>query len=134
MTEPNLDGISTQRIHPALDFTSDNAYVGQLLPCKNEYGGWAKQFCLIRDDGEIIPCIEEVLEKNGLSLSSPSFAFGNEWSIDGIKKFIKKPKAVDPAQLFNKIKILFKTYMELEDDKLYDFLTLEHWNLFLSFV
>jgi len=127
MTEPNLDGASTQRIHPALDFTSDNAYVGKLLPCKEEYGGWGKQFCLIRDDGEIIPCIEKVLEKNGLSLSSPNFAFESEWSINGIKKFTKKQKAVDSAQLFNKMKKLFKTYIELEDEKLYDFLTL--WNI-----
>jgi len=127
MSEPNLEATSTKRIHPALDFTSDNAYVGQLLPCKEPYGDQEELFYLIRDDGEIIPYIEDILEKNELSVLSPDCAFELVWSIDGIKNFSKGQEAIDSAQLFNKMKGLFKTYIELEDEKLYDFLAL--WNI-----
>ena len=127
MSEPNLDGTSTEKIHPALDFTSDHAYVGQLLPWGEPDGEREVLFSLIKDDRVIIPCIPSILEENGLNIVTPSFAFELRWSLNGIKNFIEGEEAVDPAQLFELVKGSFRTYIELLDVKLYDFLAL--WNI-----
>jgi len=81
---------------------------------------------LIRDDGKIISCDPEILKKNGLSIPFTIPLFDIRWSKDGIKKFVQK-EAVESTQLYEKVKELFKAYMELQDEKLYDFLTL--WNI-----
>ena len=78
MSEPNLDGTSTEKIHPALDFTFDYAYVGQLLPWGEPDGEREVLFSLIKDDRVIIPCIPDILEENGLNIVSPSFASSSD--------------------------------------------------------
>jgi len=126
MIKPNLEVTSTQKIHPALDFTSDHAYVGQWLPGK-ETDEYQESLCyLIRDDGEIISCEPEILKKNGLSIPFTAPLLDLRWSKDGIKNFVQG-EAVESAQLYEKVKESFKTYIELQDEKLYDFLTL--WNI-----
>lgn len=124
MSEPNLDGMSTERIHPALDFISDHAYVGQLLPCREPDGDQEKLLYLVRDDRAIIACVENILEENGLNVIFPSFSFELRWSLDGIRRFIEREEAVEPAQLFEIVKESLKTYIELPDERLYDFLAL----------
>jgi len=127
MSEPNLDGASTEKIHPALDFTSDHAYVGQLLPWGEPEGEQEVLLSLIIDDRETIPCNQNILEENGLNIVTPSFAFELRWSLNGIKNFIEGEEAVDPAQLFELVKGSFRTYIELLDERLYVFLAL--WNI-----
>jgi len=127
MSQPNFNETQSDKIHPALDFTSDHAYVGQNLPCGEPDVNEETMLYLIRDDRVAIACKEDILKENGISLLFTDFILESRWSLDGIRKFIQGEEAVVPSQLFDKIRELFKTYIELPDDRLYDFLTL--WNI-----
>jgi hypothetical protein len=127
MSQPNFNETQSDKIHPALDFIADHAYIGQVLPCGEPDRDQKNMLYLIRDDRVTIPCKEDTLEQNGISLLFTDFILEPRWSLDGIRKFIQGEEAVEPSRLFDKIKELFKTYIELPNGRLYDFLTL--WSI-----
>jgi hypothetical protein len=66
-------------------------------------------------------------EINNVSLKFADFKMKQRWSDERIKDFVSGAQPIEPAQLFARIKTLFNTYIELPDQRLYDFLTL--WSI-----
>jgi hypothetical protein len=114
---------SNARIHPAIDFTQDHAYIGQLMPC----GGLDSNpslLHLIRDDGELILAEEASLSDYEVELLFRDFYVESRWSIDAIFRFNHRQEAIEPDQLLQAVRETFTTYIELPDSRFYDFLAL----------
>jgi len=115
------------KVHPALDFTTDNAYVGQILPRQGNVSE-NRCLCVIRDDGRNFVCMSNNLEQNELELMHSDFCFEPRWSLESIQKFCRGEITVtEKAQLLEKVKDEFMTYIEFSDERLYDFLAL--WSI-----
>jgi hypothetical protein len=71
-------------IHPSLDFTAENAYIGQRYRSALRE---SNRFCLIRDDGEIIHCSPEPLEIERIELAHDYYDFQPRWSNESIRRF-----------------------------------------------
>jgi len=70
MTETTAKEPMTEKpIHPALDFTSSHAYVGQRLRMSKR----SNIFTVIRDDGKLFPFHGANLESDDLSLKHCNF-------------------------------------------------------------
>jgi hypothetical protein len=122
MAERNIEAEQWTRIHPALDFTVEHAYVGQR--CRGALRE-NSSFCLIKDDGDKIPCVADSLEIERIELAHDYYDFEPRWSNESIRAFSDGEAIVpDKNQLFNNIKTQFMTYIELTNEKFYDFLTL----------
>jgi len=124
MSIRNSDRIHTQRIHPAIDFTAEHAYIGQMIHGRNrENNLW-----IIRDDGRITTFRGNNLEQNGIELIHSSLCIGQRWTVGSILNFSRGETEIAPkAQLFHLVKDLLHLYTELPDERLYDLLTL--WSL-----
>lgn len=107
-----------KKIHPALDFADDYAYIGQLLldPKKDE-----EILHLIRDDRKIFPCRGPIVEEIGIHLKLLDFCLDQRWSNDGIRSFIKGEKPRNPCE---DIKRMLMEHIELPEERLYDFFML----------
>jgi hypothetical protein len=122
MSESNIEANPTT-IHPALDFTSEHAYVGQWLRRSRD-----STFRVIRDDGEIIQFTGNSLECSGLELTHYCTCIEPRWSTESILRFSRgETETTTNAQLFQATKEKLRLYIELSDERLYDFLAL--WNI-----
>lgn len=85
-------------------------------------------FYLITDDRRFIECREYFLEANGIELVHSGFNFDQRWSSTGITQFVRREVATaDRSQLFQEVRSRLRTYIELHDERLYDFLSL--WDI-----
>ena len=115
-----INNQKTIQIHPAIDFTDDHAFVGQII---NE--GCKENRYIIRDDKTVIPVTESNLERAGLTLKQKNCAAYPKWSIESRLKFCQgTAEVLKKKQLFANIKDIFQSYIELPNEKLYDYLTL----------
>lgn len=123
MTETNMEANPTT-IHPAIDFTAEHAYIGQrkLNRHLRSYG-----LLIVSDNRRILEFTNAFEENNNLSLECPDFKMEQRWSSGGIQSFLNGAEPIEPGQLFARIRGLFKAYIELSDQRLYDFLTL--WSI-----
>jgi hypothetical protein len=120
MTENN-EAEKWTKIHPALDFTSEHAYVGQ------EFGNNLREngFVLMRDDGRVIPCLPDSLKAEAIELTHRLCTLEPRWSSSSIGKYSKsEATSPDKNQLYNNIKTQLSKYIEIGNDGFYDFLTL----------
>lgn len=110
-------------IHPALDYTSTNAYVGHMLPIPGKApGSW---LCLIRDDGAITPCKDIISGETDIQFTRSALCIPPRWSIEEILRFSKGRLAtIEKDELLAKVKKTFQQYIELPDETLYDLLSL----------
>lgn len=124
MSQIRFNEIPLQRIHPALEFTAEHAYVGQWL----RIPGREDTFYIIRDDGEMIESSTEELARYGIELATRIGDVPQRWSTESIRQYVEgNATPVDKSILFNIIKQKFTQYIDLPDNRLYDFLTL--WNI-----
>lgn len=121
MSQVNFDMRRTNRIHPALDFTADHAYVGQLLPTGTSND---QELFLIRDDRRTIFCGSDNLQEYHISLDSVNFTLKPRWSLGGLEDYLNGEEAADPNSLLEQVEELFRTYVDLPDERLYKFLPL----------
>jgi hypothetical protein len=117
-TRPNI-------IHPALDFTNEHAYVGQKMQRSFSYG--SNILHIITDSRNIIGFRDVTDEIRNVRLRYIDFNMEQRWSWEGIDGFVNGAEPVEPAKLFVRIKEIFRAYIELCDQRLYDFLTL--WSI-----
>ena len=123
---PVFNGLS-RKIHPAIGVIDDIAYVSVTLPCivQRENGTAERELpFLITSNRQKILCNHEVLSKLRLQLEYRVVSFENRWSLESIKAFIASAAKVDPVQIYLIVKEAWKTYIEFDNDIIYDFLTL----------
>jgi len=115
-------------VHPAIDVVDGVAYVGVNLPCEvRDIEGKAevREFhFLINSKGERILCHKEELSKLKLQLKHSVVKLPNRWSLESIKAWLDGKAKVEPDELYTAVKTAFETYIEFEDSRVYDFLTL----------
>jgi len=115
-------------IHPAIDVVDGVAYVGVNLPCevKDDKGRVEiKEFhFLIGSDGSKILCHKEELNKLKIQLRHSIIKLPNRWSLSSVKAWLNREASVNPDELYIAVKTAFETYIEFEDARVYDFLTL----------
>jgi hypothetical protein len=111
------------KVHPALDFVDDHAYIG----IKTHTRAGVKNV-LVRDDRVVIDCQLHNLINQNITLEPPKCFNYPKWSEQSANAFAKgTDPVVEPAQLFQDIKTMFTTYIDLDNPKFYDFLAL--WNI-----
>ncbi len=117
-----------KRVHPSIDVVDGVAYVGVDLPCevKDEKGKTQlKEFrFLIGSDGSKILCVKEELAKRKIQLSHSVVKLPNRWSLESVKAWLDGKAKVEPDELYVAVKTAFETFIEFEDERIYDFLTL----------
>jgi len=126
---PVFNGAS-KKIHPAIGTIDDTAYVSVTLPCiiQSEKGTTEKELpFLITSNRQKILCNQEVLSRLRLRLEYRVVSFENRWSLEGIKAFLDGAAKANPADVFLMAKEAWKTYIEFDDERIYDFLTL--WSI-----
>ena len=120
-----------KRVHPAIDVVDGVAYVGVDLPCEttdNEGKTQLKEFhFLIGSDRSRILCHKEELAKHKIQLAHSVVRLRNRWSLESVKAWLDGVAKVEPDELYVAVKTAFETYIEFEDSRVYDFLTL--WSI-----
>jgi hypothetical protein len=110
-------------IHPALDFVAEHAYVGVK---RNTRVGPTS--CLIRDDGQQIPCSQHEMDRLNICLVPLRCINYPKWSDQSITAFTNgTAPIIETNQLFQQVKQLFTIHVEHPNPKLYDLLAL--WNI-----
>jgi len=121
MVETNIEAKPTT-IHPALDFTSEHAYVGQIVRERR-----FQSLQIICDIRSILNFTDVNGEVSNVNLKCVNFKMEQRWSSEGIDGFLNGKEPIKPSQLFARLRKLFRGYIELSDERLYDFLTL--WSI-----
>jgi len=130
----NIENQQWKVIHPALDFDQEHAYVGIK---KHTLRGFIT--FLVRDDGELINCLNNDLIEHNIILVPSKCSQYPKWSNESIKAFENRElTATEPHQLFNDLRTLFTKYIDLQNQKFYDYLALWHigtyfYQLFTSY-
>jgi len=123
-----LDGYSSQRIHPALDFVNSTCYLGNFLPAKDGKGKEGEMLCILTDGKELFPAVPEELDERKISLRHKPIRFQPRISLDAIKRLASTdPESNTPINasgLFNAIRQQFKRYVEFPIDAAYDLFSL----------
>jgi hypothetical protein len=116
-----------KELHPSIDFKDGVAYVGTALRAdvrsKNSENEpeVRKKFFLVTSRREIIPI--ENLNDYGLTLSNSPVGFETRWSPESIAEFLNGAE-VSPKKVFEGIRNAYLEYIEFEDSRVYDFITL----------
>jgi hypothetical protein len=117
-----------KRLHPALDFTTENVYIGQKMRMLRK-----ERYYIISDQGDLIPTTpEDILDRYHIVLSHPPYRYSEiRWSTENIKRFSKlkrapteEPIALKKEKLLNLIREQFKQYIEFTDKRYYTFFSL----------
>ena len=135
MTVRSVFNGASKKIHPAIGTIDDTAYVSVTLPCiiQGEKGTTEKELpFLITPNRQKILCNQEVLSRLRLRLEYRAVSFENRWSLKGIKAFLDGAAKANPAYVFLMVKEAWKTYIEFDDERIYDFV--ECWNIFSIFL
>ncbi|MCW4024528.1 MAG: hypothetical protein NWF01_05785 [Candidatus Bathyarchaeota archaeon] len=111
------------RIHPALDFTAEHAFVGNKEATNN-----IPNTFLIKDDKTLIPCAPIDLANQRIELQPPRCTSYPKWSEESITNYLQETApTVEPNELYQETKNPLVNYMDLPDERLYDYLAL--WNI-----
>lgn len=117
-----------RRVHPSIDVINGTAYVGVNLPCEvtdKEGKKELKDFhFLVGSDRSLILCRKEELVKHKFQLAHIVVKLPNRWSFESVKAWLDGNVNVEPEQLYIAVKTALETYIEFEDGRVYDFLTL----------
>jgi len=120
-----------KQIHPAIDVVDGVAYVGVELPCYHIDDEGKRELhehhFLIGSDKHKILCLKEALAKENVKLRHSVVRLPNRWSLKSIEAWLNGEVWVDPREVYVAVKTAFETYIEFEDDRVYDFLTL--WSI-----
>jgi len=114
-------------VHPALDFKKETAYVGIALPDRGFRGTRILRPYLVTE-AEMFEMTVEELGKHRIELvhrDLPSDT--SRWSVEGIKRFLKEKENIEPEKLYKSIKGVFLEYVDFQDPRHYDLVTL--WNI-----
>lgn len=116
-----------RQIHPALDFKDDSAYIGIALPARSIRGIRTLRAYSVTET-EIFEMTPEELERRRIELLYTDLPNeSSRWSNEGIKRFLKDKDCVSPEQLFQSVREMFTEYIDFQDLRYYDLLTL--WNI-----
>jgi hypothetical protein len=114
-------------VHPALDFKKETAYVGIALPCRSFKGMRILRPYLVTET-EMFEITNEELEKHKIDLAHRDLPGDiTRWSVEGIKRFLKEKEKIEPEKIYKSIKSLFLEYIDFQDPRHYDLITL--WNI-----
>jgi hypothetical protein len=124
MSIRNRENAQTQRIHPALDFTTEHAYVGY----KNQ-DRTRRMLVLLRDDGRTtLFTFPNGLQQDNIELVHLDLSTDPRWSLGAVETFRRGQTVImEKAQLFEEIKETLHKYIDLPEERFYAFLTL--WNI-----
>ena len=123
---PIFNGLA-KKIHPAIGVVDDVAYVGALLPCivQEKNGAEERELpFLITSNRQKILCNKEFLSRLKWKLAYKVVNFENRWSLESIEAFLNGTAKVDPVSVYEMVKQAWKTYIEFEDEVIYDFMAL----------
>ena len=123
--QPIFNGLS-KKVHPAIGVVDDIAYVGVTLPClvSSKNGTEEKELpFFITSTRQKILCNKEVLAKLKWKLEYRVVNFENRWSLKGIEAFLNG-KTVNPRNVYLLVRNAWKSYLEFENEVIYDFMTL----------
>ena len=109
----------TEILHPSIAF-KEHAYVGAQGNARN-----GNRDILLRDDGQVITCSPITLFQYGITLQPSRCFHYHRLSDDCITAFTSRTATImEPNQLFQEVKTQFLTYLDLNNQRFYDFLTL----------
>ncbi len=78
MTENNQAEQQRKRIHPALDFTDEHAYIGQIMRQQR-----TSMYHIITDQGFVISVQSEAMENNRLELTHKPYPYAEiRWTTE----------------------------------------------------
>jgi len=118
-----INNQQTIEIHPAIDFTTEKAYLSQKISSLDGINIY-----LIRNDNKKTQYTTRNIEAFNIQLTHTDFSYNQRWSTQNINSFIRK--TINPptkTELFELIKNKFLHYLEIRDSKIYDLLTI--WNI-----
>ncbi|MGB9756400.1 MAG: hypothetical protein ACPLVJ_01270, partial [Candidatus Bathyarchaeales archaeon] len=120
-----------KRVHPAIDVVDGKAFVGVDLPCEvtdDKGKTQLREFhFLVNSKSERILCHKEELAKHKIQLKHSVVKLPNRWSLESVKAWLDGEAKVEPDEIYIAVKSAFESYIEFEDSKNYDFLTL--WSI-----
>ncbi|MCJ7631964.1 hypothetical protein MUP77_06165 [Candidatus Bathyarchaeota archaeon] len=119
----NKNEASIERIHSALDFTAEHAYVGQMQHYHRRL-----HLCIVRDDGRVTYFASDTLSQDDIEITHATIPIEPRWTKDSIEA-LSKPEstAIEKERLFQNVRELLQTHIDFADQRLYDFLAL--WNI-----
>lgn len=119
----NKNEASIERIHPALDFTAEHAYVGQM-----QHYHRRPHLCIVRDDGRVTYFASDTLSQDDIEITHATIPIESRWTKDSIEALSKPESTVtEKERLFQNVRELLQTHIDFADQRLYDFLAL--WNI-----
>jgi len=125
--QPIFNGLS-KKVHPAIGVVDGIAYVGVALPCmildKENRPSEKELHFLITSDCKKVFAHRDVLSKLKWKLEYRCVYFENRWSLESIQAFLNGEVAVNPRDVYEMVKTAWKTYLEFDQEVIYDFLTL----------
>lgn len=119
-----------KRMHPAIDVVDGVAYVGVNLPCEVEKEGkteFREFHFLVGSDKSLLLCQKDELNKHRVQISHVVVRLPNRWNLKSVEAWLNGKASVNPEELYIAVKTAFETYIEFEDSRVYDFLTL--WSI-----
>jgi hypothetical protein len=123
MTETNIE-LEPTCIHPAINFTSEHAYVGQKVHDRHSP---RSSLVIVSDTRDLLDFEDVLAEIRNVHLRCIDFNMEQRWSTEGMNNYIQGGEPLESAKLFSRIRALFRAYVELSDERLYDLLTL--WSI-----
>jgi len=121
---PNLDGFSSDEIHPAIEFVNDKVYIGLHIPCDSK-DGQKESLCFVTSKKEVFHANDLELSERNIRLSYEPMGHKPRWNLTSIKDFKEgSSNILEPAQLFEKIRNQYKYYIDFNEDKEYDLISL----------
>ncbi|MEM3551670.1 MAG: hypothetical protein QXV01_11340, partial [Candidatus Bathyarchaeia archaeon] len=123
---PKFEGLM-RKVHPAIDVVDGRAVVGVTLPCltMDEQGNIAEREMpfFITSDRQKIPLHKDTLKPLHWRLAYRIVDFENRWPLEGIKAWLERA-TVNPAEVFNIVKIAWQKYLEFGNSDIYDLISL----------
>lgn len=120
-----LEGFSFQEVHPAIDFTKEDAFIGVHLPCKSSGGRENLAHCIVTDSRDVFISDQKELEKRGIRLKCLPVIKENRWTTSSIKEFIESSNIhSSPKTIFKKIRNLYKSHIDFCIEDEYDIISL----------
>ncbi len=115
---------SMVRIHPALDFTEDTAFIGVGLPPATG-NTFSSQAIVMTSEGRVIPWNEDsFLENDIVPISNCQVFLEPRWSLESIHAFQSGVESPATAETFQNVRCYLQKYLGLRHPAEYDLVTL----------
>ena len=111
-------------VHPAINFGNPTC-VGVVLPMEDKEMKEKNVYCLITDDGRIIPTTEKSLENEKIRLTEPTVSTENWWNAEHVDSYLKgTSQEVSLKKAFEIIKKKYEENMDFPHKNYYNLLPL----------